>query len=130
MDFFTFIQFLIEKSVSNSKDPDQTPHSATSDLGLHCLPLYHKKTLKRLTYPKGGGGGASDLHFCQFPSTSIHLECGQCQNRVLSHIVNHHLMSFMRESRDFCQGGPGPKARKQPGCFFFFFFFFFFLSSP
>ena len=24
---------------ANSGDPDQTPHSATSDLGLHCLPV-------------------------------------------------------------------------------------------
>ena len=23
----------------NSGDPDQTPHSAASDLGLHCLPI-------------------------------------------------------------------------------------------
>ena len=23
---------------ANSGDPDQTPHSAASDLGLHCLP--------------------------------------------------------------------------------------------
>ena len=26
---------------ANSVDPDQTPHSATSDLGLHCLPKSH-----------------------------------------------------------------------------------------
>ena len=24
---------------ANSEDPDQTLHSATSDLGLHCLPI-------------------------------------------------------------------------------------------
>ena len=24
---------------ANSGDPDQMPHSALSDLGLHCLPL-------------------------------------------------------------------------------------------
>ena len=24
---------------ANSEDPDQTPHSAVSDLGLHCLPV-------------------------------------------------------------------------------------------
>ena len=23
----------------NSVEPDQTPHSAASDLGLHCLPM-------------------------------------------------------------------------------------------
>ena len=27
------------KLFANSGDPDQTPHSAASDLGLHCLPL-------------------------------------------------------------------------------------------
>ena len=26
------------KLFTNSEDPDQTPHSAASDLGLHCLP--------------------------------------------------------------------------------------------
>ena len=26
---------------ANSVDPDQTPHSAASDLGLHGLPMYH-----------------------------------------------------------------------------------------
>ena len=24
---------------ANSGDPDQTPHTAASDLGLHCLPI-------------------------------------------------------------------------------------------
>ena len=28
---------------ANSEDPDQTPGSAASDLGLHCLPMSHKK---------------------------------------------------------------------------------------
>ena len=27
------------KLFANSADPDQTPHSAASDLGLHCLPI-------------------------------------------------------------------------------------------
>ena len=26
---------------ANSVDPDQMPHSAASDLGLHCLPMSH-----------------------------------------------------------------------------------------
>ena len=25
--------------IANSVDPDQMPHSAASDLGLHCLPV-------------------------------------------------------------------------------------------
>ena len=27
----------------NSGDPDQMPHFAAFDLGLHCLPMSHKK---------------------------------------------------------------------------------------
>ena len=27
------------KRFANSGDPDQTPHNAASDLGLHCLPI-------------------------------------------------------------------------------------------
>ena len=27
------------KLFANSGDPDQMPHSTTSDLGLHCLPM-------------------------------------------------------------------------------------------
>ena len=32
---------LVENSAfnANSADPDQTPHSVASDLGLHCLPM-------------------------------------------------------------------------------------------
>ena len=28
---------------SNSDDSNQMPHSVVSDLGLHCLPMSHKK---------------------------------------------------------------------------------------
>ena len=28
---------------ANSGDPDETPHSVASDLGLHCLPISNKK---------------------------------------------------------------------------------------
>ena len=27
------------KLFANSEDPDQTPHSSASDMGLHCLPI-------------------------------------------------------------------------------------------
>ena len=37
--FFIFITVLIEHSVSNSADSDQTPHSAASELDLHCLSM-------------------------------------------------------------------------------------------
>ena len=46
MVFFIFIQNLIENSVlANSGDPDQTPCSAASDLGLQCLSMSHKRML-------------------------------------------------------------------------------------
>ena len=34
---------LNRKIFANSGDPDQTPHYAASDLGLHCLPMSHNK---------------------------------------------------------------------------------------
>ena len=37
-----FISYEVH-SVSNSADPDQMPHFEASDLGLHCLPMSHKK---------------------------------------------------------------------------------------
>ena len=41
--FWLFLLLLCFKEIpvfnSNSVDPDQTPHSAASDLGLHCLPM-------------------------------------------------------------------------------------------
>ena len=33
---------------ANSGDPDQTPHSVASDLGLHCLPMSHKKDVRHI----------------------------------------------------------------------------------
>ena len=39
-------KILIENFVSKQWNPDQTSRSATSDLGLHCLPLSHKKDAK------------------------------------------------------------------------------------
>ena len=42
MYVFIFILFQIDIPVSKSEDPDQTPHSAASDLGLHCLPMSNK----------------------------------------------------------------------------------------
>ena len=37
--FIIFIE--IHRFNSNSADPDQIPHSAASDLGLHCFPMSH-----------------------------------------------------------------------------------------
>ena len=33
---------------ANSGDPDQTPHSVGSDLGLHYLPMSHKKDARHI----------------------------------------------------------------------------------
>ena len=40
------------KLLANSGDPDQTPHSAASDLGLHCLPVTLLR-VSRLQWVKG-----------------------------------------------------------------------------
>ena len=42
MIFLILIQKLIEFSVANSGDPDQTQHFWASDLGLLCSPMSHK----------------------------------------------------------------------------------------
>ena len=34
--------------LANSGDPDQTPHSVASDLGLHYLPMSHKKDARHI----------------------------------------------------------------------------------
>ena len=33
---------------ANSGEPDQTPHCVVSDLGLHYLPMSHKKDAKHI----------------------------------------------------------------------------------
>ena len=33
---------------ANSGDPDQTPHSGASDLGLHYLSMFHKKDARHI----------------------------------------------------------------------------------
>ena len=44
MSGYIFYRYSLRKMVklfANSGDPDQKPHSAASDLGLHCLPVTH-----------------------------------------------------------------------------------------
>ena len=50
MVFFIFIQVLIENLQANSGDPDQMPHSVASVLGLHYLPLSHKKDARHIMF--------------------------------------------------------------------------------
>ena len=41
ISFIFFLSYFLEILVfnANSVDPDQTPHNAASDQGLHCLPI-------------------------------------------------------------------------------------------
>ena len=41
--FLIFIQIKKELSITNSGEPDQTPHYVASDLVLHGVPMSHKK---------------------------------------------------------------------------------------
>ena len=43
MHFSFLLKFEYNFLYANSRDPDQTPRSAVSDLGLHCFSMYHKK---------------------------------------------------------------------------------------
>ena len=43
--FLFFFKFYLITLQANSEDPDQTPHDAVSDLGLHCLPMSHKRLI-------------------------------------------------------------------------------------
>ena len=38
-DIYIFLEKKMVKLFANSGEPDQTPRSAASDLGLHCLPV-------------------------------------------------------------------------------------------
>ena len=55
-----FIQILIDHSVRNSGQADQTPHSVKSDLVLNCL-LFHKRTLGLYGLKQGNGEKKTSL---------------------------------------------------------------------
>ena len=50
--FSSLFKFQYNILQANSGDPDQTPRSVASDLGLHCLNMSHKKDarLKQVNY--------------------------------------------------------------------------------
>ena len=54
-----FIQISKVHFVSNlnSAKPDQTPHSAATDLVFHCLPMSHKKDARLKLVNRGPGWG-------------------------------------------------------------------------
>ena len=43
---------------ANSRDPDQTRHSVASDLGLHYLPMSHKKDARHIINIYGNINGS------------------------------------------------------------------------
>ena len=57
------------KLFANSGDPDQMPHSAASDLGLHCLPITLLR-VSRLQWFKSVDYSAN-YHFIFFPQNSF-----------------------------------------------------------
>ena len=122
-------------------DPDQTPHDAVSDLGVHCLPMSLLKDarLKRVTstyyqpmtffIPECGDGKCEDIEgeTCEVCPA----DCGNCPLKawqlgliglaaalLLGGVVGVLIVSHLKwyqVSSTFC-------------CFFFFFFFFFFFA--
>ena len=48
MVFLRLFKIMIEHSLANSGYPDQMPRSVASDLGLHCLPMSHKKDARHI----------------------------------------------------------------------------------
>ena len=83
--FYLWQKFLL----ANSADPDQTPRSAASDLGLHCLPRLKKK--------KGRQYGLSC--FLQIPLKSAKHNWILKDNLFFSNIFQKH--SYL--SRDMCK---------------------------
>ena len=57
---------------ANSGDPDQTPHSVASDMGLYCLPMSYKKDTRQIwviinncTFSSQFSTMASPIHLCK-----------------------------------------------------------------
>ena len=50
MVFFIFIQVYYKIMLANSGDPDQTPHSVASDLGLCYLPISNIKDARHIWF--------------------------------------------------------------------------------
>ena len=48
--FYFLSHFLMKFLCANRIDPDGTPHSAASHLGLFCLPMSHKKDTRKLLH--------------------------------------------------------------------------------
>ena len=71
------------KLFANSEDPDQTPHSTASDLGLHCLPISLLR-ISRLQWVNPNSAdpdqvlhsaALSDLGLQCFPITLLGVSC-------------------------------------------------------
>ena len=66
MVFFIFFRFRKNILKVNSGDPDQTPRSAASGMGLHYLPTSHKKEWVKIS-PYGEIRCGRTLHTKLFP---------------------------------------------------------------
>ena len=55
----------MDKLFANREDPDQTPRSAASDLGLHCLPIT-LLGVSRLHWVKASIMTAADINLKDF----------------------------------------------------------------
>ena len=89
------------KLFANSGDPDQTPRSAASDLGLHCLPV----TLLRAQSPDYNGLNNVDdnqvagMHRINF-TTSVRI-IAFCHNRSVCTVFALPCFPYLSESRFF-----------------------------
>ena len=71
---------------ANSVGPDQTPHSAASDLGLYCLPVSHLWDARH----KWVNLWPSDNKICRLQIRGQHLlETWQCDHPEIMTVVKH-----------------------------------------
>ena len=80
------------KLFANSGDPDQMPHSAASDLGLHCLP-FTLLGVSRLQWVKSF---SSSIHFEMF---SVKTKWASACKTDLKHTHNVQIQIVMHMSK-------------------------------
>ena len=81
------------KLFANSEDPDQTPRSAASDLGLHCLPVTLLR-VSRLQWVKIWNW------FAEF-SKSVSYGITTSSNDTGSYKITMRILSFVRWSQTY-----------------------------
>ena len=79
----------MDELFANSGDPDQTPHSAASDLGLHCLPVTHY--------------GVPSLQWVTKERIVLHIHCINCtidlQDKKIHENENANILDFTADKR-------------------------------